>query len=32
MMTLAEPSIHDFNKKKILEDNDFEDVELLLDL
>jgi hypothetical protein len=33
MMTLAEPSIHDFDKKKkILEDNDFEDVELLLDL
>jgi hypothetical protein len=33
MMTLAEPSIHDFGKKKkILRDNDFEDVELLLDL
>jgi hypothetical protein len=30
MMTLAEPSVHD--KKKILEDNDLEDVELLLDL
>jgi hypothetical protein len=33
MMTLAEPSIHDFDKKeKILEDIDFEHVELLLDL
>jgi hypothetical protein len=33
MMTLAEPSIHDFDKnEKILEDSDFEHVELLLDL
>jgi hypothetical protein len=33
MMTLAESSIHDFDKKKkILGDNDLEDVELLLDL
>jgi hypothetical protein len=33
MMTLVEPSVHDFGKKKkILRDNDFEDVELLLDL
>jgi hypothetical protein len=33
MMTLAEPSVHDFDKKKkILGDNDLEDVELLLDL
>jgi hypothetical protein len=33
MMTLAEPSIHDFDKKeKILEDIDFEHVELFLDL
>jgi hypothetical protein len=33
MMTLAEPSVHDFDrKKKIMEDNDFEHVELLLDL
>jgi hypothetical protein len=33
MMTLAEPSVHDFGKKKkILGDNDLEDVELLLDL
>jgi hypothetical protein len=33
MMTLAEPSIHDFDKKKkILGDNDLEDVELLLNL
>jgi hypothetical protein len=33
MMTLAEPSVHDFDKKeKILEDSDFEHVELLLDL
>jgi hypothetical protein len=32
-MMLAEPSVHDFDKKeKILEDNDFEHVELLLDL
>jgi hypothetical protein len=32
MMTLAEPSVHDFDKKeKILEDSDFEHVELLLD-
>ena len=31
-MTLAELSVHDFDKKKkILEDNDFELVELLLD-
>jgi hypothetical protein len=30
MMTLAEPSVHD--KKKIQEDNDLGDVELLLDL
>jgi hypothetical protein len=33
MMTLAEPSIHDFDKKeKILEDSDFDHVELLFDL
>jgi hypothetical protein len=33
MMTLAEPSVHNFDKKKrIQEDNDWEDVELLLDL
>ena len=33
IMTLAEPSVHNFDKKeKILEDNDFEHVELLLDL
>jgi hypothetical protein len=33
MMTLVEPSVHDFGKKKkILGDNDFEDVGLLLDL
>jgi hypothetical protein len=33
MMMLVELSIHDFGKKKkILGDNDFEDVELLLDL
>jgi hypothetical protein len=33
MMTLAELSVHDFGKKKkILGDNDLEDVELLLDL
>jgi hypothetical protein len=33
MMTLVEPSIHDFDKKKeILGDNDLEDVGLLLDL
>jgi hypothetical protein len=33
MMTLAEPSVHDFDKKeKILEDIDFKHVELLLDL
>jgi hypothetical protein len=33
MMTLAEPSVHDFDKtKKILGDNDLEDVELILDL
>jgi hypothetical protein len=33
MMMLAELSIHDFDRKeKILEDIDFEHVELLLDL
>jgi hypothetical protein len=32
MMTLAEPSVHDFDKEEILEDIDFEHVELLLDL
>jgi hypothetical protein len=33
MMTLVEPSIHNFDKKKkVLVDNDLEDVELLLDL
>jgi hypothetical protein len=33
MMTLAEPSVHDFDrKKKIMEDNGFEHVELFLDL
>jgi hypothetical protein len=33
MMTLAELNVHDFDKKKkILGDNDLEDVELLLDL
>jgi hypothetical protein len=33
MMTLAKPCVHDFDKKKkILGDNDLEDVELLLDL
>jgi hypothetical protein len=33
MMTLAKPRAHDFDrKKKILEDNDFKHVELLLDL
>jgi hypothetical protein len=33
MMTLVELSVHDFDqKKKILRDNDLEDVELLLDL
>jgi hypothetical protein len=33
MMTLAELSVHDSDKKKkILKDNDWEDVELLLDL
>jgi hypothetical protein len=33
MMTLAEPSVLGFGKeKKILGDNDLEDVELLLDL
>jgi hypothetical protein len=33
MMTLAEPSVNDFDKKKkILKDNDFEHVELILDL
>jgi hypothetical protein len=33
MMMLAEPSIHDFDMlEEILEDIDFEDVELLLDL
>jgi hypothetical protein len=33
MMTLEELSVYDFDKKKkILEDNDLEDVELLLDL
>jgi hypothetical protein len=32
MMMLAKPSVHDFDKKKILGDNDLEDVELLLDL
>jgi hypothetical protein len=32
MMILAEPSVHDFNKKEeILKDIDFEHVELLLD-
>jgi hypothetical protein len=31
MMTLAEPSVLDFGKKKILRDNDVEDVELPLD-
>ena len=32
MMTLVELNVLDFGKKKILGDNDFEDVELLLDL
>ena len=33
MMTLAEPSVHDFDKnEEILKDIDFENVELLLDL
>jgi hypothetical protein len=33
MMTLAEPSVHNSDKKEeILEDIDFEHVELLLDL
>jgi hypothetical protein len=33
MMTLVELSVHDFDKKKkILGDNDLEDVELLIDL
>jgi hypothetical protein len=33
MMTLAEPSVHDFDmSKEILKDIDFEHVELLLDL
>jgi hypothetical protein len=33
MMTLAEPSVHDFDmSEEILEDIDFEHVELLLDL
>jgi hypothetical protein len=33
MMTLAEPSVHDFYmSEEILEDIDFEHVELLLDL
>jgi hypothetical protein len=33
MMTVAEPSVQDFDKKeKILEDSDLEHVELLLDL
>ena len=33
MMMLVELSVYDFDKKeKILEDNDFEHVELLLDL
>jgi hypothetical protein len=33
MMMLSEPSVHDFGKKKkILRDNDLEDVELFLDL
>jgi hypothetical protein len=32
MMMLAEPSVHDFGKEKILGNNDFEDVELILDL
>jgi hypothetical protein len=33
MKTLAELSVHDFDKKKkILGDNDLEDVELLLNL
>jgi hypothetical protein len=32
MMTLAEPSVHDFDmKEEILNDIDFEHVELLLD-
>jgi hypothetical protein len=33
MLTLAEPSIHDFDMlEKIMKDMDFEHVELLLDL
>jgi hypothetical protein len=33
MMTLAEPSVHDFEmSEEILKDIDFEHVELLLDL
>jgi hypothetical protein len=33
MITLAEPSVHDFDmSEEILEDIDFEHVELLLDL
>jgi hypothetical protein len=33
MLTLAEPSVHDFDmSKKIMKDMDFEHVELLLDL
>jgi hypothetical protein len=33
MMTLVEPSVHDFDmSEEILEDIDFEHVELLLDL
>jgi hypothetical protein len=33
MMALAEQSVHNFDKKKkILRENDLEDVELLLDL
>jgi hypothetical protein len=33
MMTLTEPSVHDFDKKeKILEDIDFEHMEFLLHL
>jgi hypothetical protein len=33
MMTLAKPSVHDFDmSKKILKNIDFEHVELLLDL
>jgi hypothetical protein len=33
MLTLAEPSVHDFDmSEKIMKDMDFEHVELLLDL